>query len=60
MEVQQNFVKDVFFLVYQADGKVIYDQLVEQTKNDLPVGMTVVNIGATVSNDFHVKCFKQG
>ena len=43
-----------------ADEKLVYDQLVERTKKDLPVGETIVNIDARVSNDFHVKCFKQG
>ena len=61
LEMQQNFVKDVFFRVYLgSDENVVYDQLIEATKKDLPVGETLVSIDTKVSNDFIVKCFRHG
>ena len=54
-------MKDIYFRVYLgSDENLIYDQYVEQTKKDLPIGETIVTIDTKVSNDFLVKCIKQG
>ena len=42
-----------------SDEKVVYDQLVELTKTDMPVGETIVAIDTAVTGDFYIKCFRQ-
>ena len=61
VEHEQDFIKNVFFRIYVgSDETAVYDQLIERTKKDMPVGETIVSIDATVSGDFYIKCFRQG
>ena len=60
-ELEQDFIKNVFFRIYVgSDENAVYDQLIERTKKDMPVGETIVSIDAAVSGDFYIKCFRQG
>ena len=61
VELEQDFIKNVFFRIYAgSDENTVYDQLIERTKKDMPVGETIVTIDAAVSGDFYIKCFRQG
>ena len=59
LELEEEFIKNVFFRVYVgSEEKIVYDQLIEQTKKDMPVGETIVSIDAAVAGDFYIKCFR--